>query len=693
MAIMVRILVVCFLSFLICVRVHAGLKPPNSLQGVKIPKVPELRHYVTDQQAAIQLGKALFWDMNVGSDGTACGSCHFHAGADHRMRNQLEPGGRHGGSPRAHSFEILPSGTWAAPGITLKSDDFPLWQFTDANNRDSGVIFSTDDVVGSAGVFKRNFRSVDSSLSLDQCATESDEIFHLNQRNARRVTDRNAPTVINAVFNFRQFWDGRANNAFNGETSWGARDPDAGVWMVKNGKPIKQRILLNNASLASQAVSPPTNDVEMSCNQRRLADVGRKLLQRRPLENQSVHPEDSVLGKLVETSGQGLSTTYENLIRKSFAKRYWKSEGEFGQSADGSHYSQMQANFGLFFGLSIMLYEQTLVSDQSLFDTRRDKDNVPVAFNDQQRRGLALFMKHQCVLCHLGPNLTSAAHPDVYNMPQGNKPIKLVDRSGFNEEGDGVDVAKTFVDVGYTITSVTPMDHDMGIAARDPWGHPLSFSGQYLEMMQAGTNSMIDGVDVLSCDFSLPFTTDFNGAELLPDKKTRRYCNGYEKLAVLVRPDRVNAELAKPYEGRLGSSIAAAFKVPTLRNVELTGPYMHNGSMKSLKEVIQFYNRGGNNVGNPHHFETLVFPQNMSESEQEDLIAFLKTLTDERVSSEKAPFDHPGIRVPHGHGNQGSAALGDQIAEDDYLIIPAVGRNGRSLEQGPLQSFEQALSH
>ena len=49
--------------------------------------------------AAQVLGKALFWDMQVGSDGVqACGSCHFHAGADNRTKNQLNPnhlGGDH----------------------------------------------------------------------------------------------------------------------------------------------------------------------------------------------------------------------------------------------------------------------------------------------------------------------------------------------------------------------------------------------------------------------------------------------------------------------------------------------------------------------------------------------------------------------------------------------------------------------
>lgn len=39
-------------------------------------------------------------------------------------------------------------------------------------------------------------------------------------------------------------------------------------------------------------------------------------------------------------------------------------------------------------------------------------------------------------------------------------------------------------------------------------------------------------------------------------------------------------------------TVDGAFKTPTLRNIELTGPYMHNGGMKSLEEVVQFYTRG-----------------------------------------------------------------------------------------------------
>ena len=47
---------------------------------------------IKDKKAAIALGKMLFWDSQVGSDGIACASCHFQAGADNRIKNQINPG-------------------------------------------------------------------------------------------------------------------------------------------------------------------------------------------------------------------------------------------------------------------------------------------------------------------------------------------------------------------------------------------------------------------------------------------------------------------------------------------------------------------------------------------------------------------------------------------------------------------------
>lgn len=73
-----------------------------------------------------------------------------------------------------------------------------------------------------------------------------------------------------------------------------------------------------------------------------------------------------------------------------------------------------------------------------------------------------------------------------------------------------------------------------------------------------------------------------------------------------------------------------AFKSPSLRNIELTGPYMHNGVFKTLEEIIEFYNNGGGTgLGYEVPFQTLA-PDSLHLSliEKFQLISFLKTLTD-----------------------------------------------------------------
>jgi cytochrome c peroxidase len=66
-----------------------------------------------------------------------------------------------------------------------------------------------------------------------------------------------------------------------------------------------------------------------------------------------------------------------------------------------------------------------------------------------------------------------------------------------------------------------------------------------------------------------------------------------------------------------------AFKTPTLRNITLTPPYMHNGVFKTIEEVVDFYNRGG---GDDPNKSDKIFKLDLTDKEKEDLIAFLKTL-------------------------------------------------------------------
>lgn len=67
-----------------------------------------------------------------------------------------------------------------------------------------------------------------------------------------------------------------------------------------------------------------------------------------------------------------------------------------------------------------------------------------------------------------------------------------------------------------------------------------------------------------------------------------------------------------------------AFKTPTLRDIELTAPYMHNGSYKTLEEVVEHYDRGGDAKGN---LSPLMHPLGLNAQEKKDLVAFMKSLT------------------------------------------------------------------
>ena len=67
---------------------------------------------------------------------------------------------------------------------------------------------------------------------------------------------------------------------------------------------------------------------------------------------------------------------------------------------------------------------------------------------------------------------------------------------------------------------------------------------------------------------------------------------------------------------------------PTLRDVELTAPYMHNGSFKTLIDVVRFYNKGGEANS---HLDPEIKPLNLSDKEINDLVEFMRALTSDDV--------------------------------------------------------------
>ena len=139
---------------------------PGSLKHVPVPLPPNLSEFVANKAAAIVLGKAFFWDAQVGSDGLACASCHFNAGADNRFRNSISSGLRNETNSAVNltfnqtasnrGTSLVPPNGGGGPNYTLKKADFPFHQLLDPLDRNSQVLFDTDDVVSSQGVFHRD---------------------------------------------------------------------------------------------------------------------------------------------------------------------------------------------------------------------------------------------------------------------------------------------------------------------------------------------------------------------------------------------------------------------------------------------------------------------------------------------------------------------------------------------------------
>lgn len=274
---------------------------PSDLRSVPVPQPAGIEGYVKDTAAAIRLGKALFWDMQVSSDGVqACASCHLWAGADPRSKNQLSPGLNH--APQAdHSFQS------GGPNAQVSEASFPLTRlavppgspgFPSGQRGALDPATDSNDAVGSQGV-----HYLGDGIDPDG--------FNVGAYKTRRVTPRNAPSVINAVFNHRQFWDGRAENVFNGVNHLGARDPNARVLRAasKGSTPVPVQVAISGASLASQALGPIVSDIEQAAPGRSVQDVARALtksarvkgkaaVNKRPLFGQLVDEKDSVLGRL-----------------------------------------------------------------------------------------------------------------------------------------------------------------------------------------------------------------------------------------------------------------------------------------------------------------------------------------------------------------------------------------------------------
>lgn len=592
-----------------------GERKNGSLKSVSIPgpTAAELSNVVLDRGAAIALGKAFFWDMQFGSDGkVACATCHSDAGADNRFGNQINPGQRRvdgNGAPAADSNTFYAP---FAPNHTLTASDFPLHKIGGSDN---------SNIVGSQGMYRNNFNDVILGQGAEDETPIPDEVFHIlagsNSINSRRVTPRNAPSVINAVFNYRNFWDGRAQSGFNGVNPFGAGDPNAFLLQADGSAPngfSQTKLLLSNSSLASQAVGPPGSDTEMSATGRTFVKMGKKMLSLSPLAKQLVAADDSVLGGLSKSPANGLNTNYVAMVQAAFQPKWWNSNavvdanGNFlhtGTPQNTNEYSLMEFNFSMFWGVAIQMYESTLVSDDSSFDQFMDGNRN--ALTALEQRGLDRFTgKGNCSKCHSGAEFTDAAVSNVLSRGV----VEQLENGAWH-------------DVGFHNIGVRPSTDDQGIAAGDPSGLAS------LSVAAMASQGLVSGTAVPA------------GAAV---------------------------------------SVNGAVKTPDLRNIELTGPYFLNGGQATLAQLVDFYSRGGDfpSADVDPRLERVSF----SADDQAAVVAFLKSLTDERVRNQSAPFDHPSLVVPNGMAPDGNGNWVEQT-----ITLPATGAGGGD----PLPKFCQNI--
>ncbi len=680
------------------------------------------------QDVLIALGKALFWEMQIGSDGVqACASCHFHAGADNRIKNQKNPGLKrvHATSQLALKNAISPDDPNLTPapdknplpnffgGIgpndTLRVGDFPF-----PVNTATGPNFGNNDIVSSQGVHMGTFAPFTNPIGRvengNTTAGPDPETFNTpNGLTVRRVPPRNSPSAIGAIFNLRNFWDGRANLFFNGVNPFGMLDPGVKVNTTGGGT---LQVMIPFSSAASQAVGPLLSDFEMSLSTREFQHIAAKVLRPLPdpsavpptpgfipLDRQAIALTDSVLGtgtgtlgkgvrpglNLRSSSGFGLNISYIDLIKDVFQEKFW------GDGNGNVDINLMRSNFALFFGLAVQAYEATLIPDRTPVDILlAGLNGAQPGTGTAVERGLAVFLsgRASCSACHFGSEMTSASvsHLTGFGDPALEAaiagvpvpPVALAERMLM---GDGTRAA---YDTGFYNIGVRPTADDLSIFNRTDKNVPFSF-GMLAQEILRGTNSVVNQINndlLLSGKLMLP--TSSTNLSPLPFAITVACAPGGRGQALGV----VNGNGCRPLNANEHMAIRGSFKTPGLRNLTLTGPYMHNGSKKSISEVIDFYNLGGhfNLAFNPDNcrnnnrnrcligqvdFDAEITAGVIRPEEVNDVIAFLEALTDPRVAKEEAPFDHPQLCLPHGHNTaQGNATI--------LVDLPAVGAGGHA---------------
>jgi hypothetical protein len=342
----------------------------------------------------------------------------------------------------------------------------------------------------------------------------------------------------------------------------------------------------------------------------------------------------------------------------------------------------MEMNFSMFWGLSIMMYESTLIGDQTEYDSLVSKGLLtPTGLGCNADPSVDPLLARGCALYFAPPPIVP-----IPGVPSGG---------GCN-----------FCHSGPALSS------DQMVGRTDSYGNPLSY-GRQLYAYQAGNNdtSKILDPDLLAAIRNNNLLTGVGGAP----------------------PGTFVPFGPAPNGNKL--EVDGASKVPSLRNVALTPPYFSYGGYANLRQVLKAYNRGLNarvitGVGSDTHGSfcttgddsgtgpdgNLAWPiqaqdcgtniagilgplrlldcdpngktnpacatqgKNVNNDDLAALIRFLKSLTDSRVQCDSAPFDHPELTVIVGQKATDKNANGR--ADDITVDLPAVGWAGYKANSG-----------
>jgi len=236
-------------------------------------------------------------------------------------------------------------------------------------------------------------------------------------------------------------------------------------------------------------------------------------------------------------------------------------------------------------------------------------------------------------------------------------------------------------DQGFQNTGANLLSQDLGRYATDAYGIPLAYTMQLAQGITIEPQANICNIVQIGPRSGAPIC-DANGMVINP---------------VDISQQRVE--------------IGGAMKSPSLRNVALTPPYFHYGGYSNLRDIMDFYNRGGSSRDLPEGcipgpgptttctgdtsgsgplgqtaFEDIeegnegsnvagaIAARGMSGPTMDNIVEFMKALSDPRVACDAGPFDHPELVIFTGYKARDRNR--DHRADDKRVRIPAVGIDG-----------------